>query len=178
MLRAGGQVTEQAKAGVRIAALGAGFGMGLPVAEEIDDLLRCLHRIGELQGQAVGTVGAQFQHRRITDGRPRQCRMVALGRGVKVQLALGAGQRGQGGGVGLAQRPDLEQRVSADGHIVGLAGHAIAEIVRMVAGVDRHGHPADTLLLHQRADDLVDLGLQLVVGLGAGVAQNQCDDSR
>ncbi|MNO95975.1 hypothetical protein D3C76_876320 [compost metagenome] len=148
------------------------------MAEEIDDLLRCLHRIGELQGQAVGTVGAQFQHRRVAYGRPGKCRMIALGRGFKVELALGAGQGDQGGGVGLAQRTDLEQRVSADGHLVGLAGHAIAEIVRVVAGVDRHGHPADTLLLHQRADDLVDLGLQLVVGLGSGVAQNQCDDSR
>ncbi|MNC62948.1 hypothetical protein D3C75_1130300 [compost metagenome] len=85
--------------------------------------------------------------------------MIALGRGLEVKLALGAGKRGQGGRVGLAQRTDLEQRIAADRYVVGLAGHTVAEVMRVVACIDGHSHAGDALFLHERADDLVDLGL-------------------
>ncbi|MNH17724.1 hypothetical protein D3C79_774090 [compost metagenome] len=175
LLRACSQVAEQAQARVGIATLGATLGARLPVAEEIHDLLRRLYFIRELQRQAVGTVGAQLQHAGVPQWRPGQRRQVALCGGVQVQLAFGAGQGGEGGCVGFAQRADLEQRVAGHRRAFGLAGHAIVEIVGLAMGIHGHGHAGNALLVHQRANDLIDAGLQRVVGLCGCVAQGKCD---
>ncbi|MNH42231.1 hypothetical protein D3C79_1038880 [compost metagenome] len=52
------------------------------MAEEGQHLLVCVHRVGELQWQAVGAVGTEFQHAGFAQRCAGEGGLVALGRGL------------------------------------------------------------------------------------------------
>ncbi|MNR12880.1 hypothetical protein D3C85_1292570 [compost metagenome] len=145
-----GEVAEQADAGVRIQSLTAGGENRFPLLVVAEHFVGRIEFSRELQGQAAGAVGAQLQGADVVEGAAAQGWQNVTGLVVQGQFAVGHGIGGEGGGVGLADRADLEQGVFGDRFGGFFRCHAVVEEVLFAVDGDGHGHSGNAFFLHDR----------------------------
>ncbi len=110
-------------------------------------LLDRFHLIGELQGQAACAVGGELGHGDAIKGGALEPGRVPAHLVIELEAPLDHGVGAEGGGIGLADRTNLEQGLLADALTALPVGNAIVEVVGLAIFQYGNRHSRDPVLL-------------------------------